>query len=718
MLIILVYFIGVFYRVGYGKIYRNNLFTSESALRFNYAKMISEGESLPSIDYKAQYPEGLEIYSRNPVFMEYAMGYLYKILNLQMPFSDFIRLFIPIVASLSIIAVYLVVKGLSDNALAGLISALFYAVNLASVTRACDWEFVHETFALPFIFFHILFFIKALRKKGILYSIISVIFLFLALASWKISQFYFFLYVIFVSMNFVLKKKNDELYKSFAITLIFAILASLTIPFLKDRFFFFSYPMIISYSLLIAYFIKNHESRLKVRSIFIFFASMILFISILPRTTRYSHVYGLLFYKFLFLGRKPVDPTLLPFEVRALWLDPFTSPSLFELIYCFFPLILLVIIPLGRSLYKVTRRTIETTESFITYNIFVFFFIYLFVRRLRVFFVFFLIIMIGYLVIIILRSSSKYSKIALLLVILCLFAESGKTLAFHKPNPFTSALNSAGIKPQLKRFSFRTYYDVNRDLFNWIKKNTGENEVILTHFQISPMIRAYTNRAVNLISLFESWPAREKVREFLYALYDSEDSLYGLCQKYKAQYVVYSADTLMDESLYSWRYLANSLSINEEMTAYKMHFFPKQLKYFNLLYENDFYRIYKVFDGKVEKSEHRKFAAHPLIYRYSLLRKSSGSMSRFYKSVETATRFYILGNRYSMAGNYEKAHEAYNNALKIIPEFSAPYSGLGLLYELKGETKKAIDYYKEYIKLDPEGRFFEEVSSCIEKLND
>lgn len=717
VLLVLVYVVAVFFRIEYGQNYRGRLFTSESALRLYYAGLVSEGKSLPKVDYKAQYPEGLEFISRNPVLMEYVTGYSHKLLGLRMPFVDFVRLFIPIISSLSIFAVYLVTRELTGNRIAGLISALFYAVALPAVSRACGWEFIHETLALPLIFFHIYFFLKGIRRNKLFYAALSGICIALALAAWKISQLYFLLLVVFIALNLLFNKRSAAWVKNFSFIVIFVVFAGVIVPFLRQGLFLTSYSMVISYAVCVAAFFKQESLKGRVKARFIFFIILILLLLILPRSERFSHTYGLMIYKLRFLGQKPADPSLLPFEVRALWADPLTSPSLFELIYYFFPLLLLGAGTVIYSFLKFLRRKIDTGELFIAYNAVVFLLVYLLVRRLRVFFIYFLVVLAGYLVMILMRSSKKYLRIGLPLILLCLVIEWGKTSGYGGRNIFIRGIQALGIREKAQYFQTRTFADSFGGLIDWIENNTGENEVFLTHYHISPMIRAYANRGVNLVSLFESKPLREKIEEFIYALFGDEKNLHDLCRRFKADYLVYTIDTIIDESANSWRYLADCPVLNEGMVAYRMHFSPDTLENFELSYENEFFRVYRAVEEKGEKAPGSDFITPPLIYQAALFKEFSGSTSRFQKRIEEIYSLYLLGSRFLSTGRYGKAGEVYETVLELAPDFPEAHAGLGAVYENTGDREKALRCYNEYLRLSPRGGFSEEIRKRILLLN-
>gem|GEM_PF-4344223 len=757
-----IYFIAVFCRLEWGGRYRGELFTSESALRLYYAEEVSEGKSLPTVDYKAQYPEGLELFSRNPVLMEYITGNLYAFLTPPMPFVDFIRLVIPLIASISIFAIYLLVKDSTGERITGLISALFYALALPAITRASGWEFLHETIALPCIFFQVYFFLKGVKSGKLHYSILCGLCIALALSSWKISQLYFLIYSCFIGgyficshfrklktwvptakvrsaglqpcptkaglksrttrmvptgsrmVPFVMDKGERRLYENYLITAFFAACAGLAVPFLRDGLFLTSMAMMIFYSLFLSLFLSRYEARLRVRKWFIFSICLILLVLFLPQSSRNTHVYDLLRYKLQFLGQKPADPTLLPFEVRALWIDPFITPSIFELMYFFIPLLLLGVVSLGLICRKLILRRGDISLVFILYNALAFLAAYLFIKRLRVFFVFFLILLIGYLISALLRNSGRWKWIGIIVLILALVLEFGKTLGFSTGLIYQPGLAALGIKERSNYFKATTLTRSQRELIDWIKENTGEEEVILAHYHISPVIRGYADRAVNLTSLFESRPLREKIGEYADALFGTEEDLWRLCQKFQSDYVVCSIDTVLDDSDNSWRYLADRQELDEASIGYRLHFSPEGLKRFSLLYENEYFRFYRVNAAEDKNMTQPLLTTHPLYFRPDLFSRVSSSAGRFKEYVENVYQVYLSGSRSLAAGQYEVARRAYETALLMAPDFPEPYAGLGAIAEAEGRGDDARRYYREYLRLKPGGSFAGEIRARLE----
>lgn len=182
-------------------------------------------------------------------------------------------------------------------------------------------------------------------------------------------------------------------------------------------------------------------------------------------------------------------------------------------------------------------------------------------------------------------------------------------------------------------------------MIDWINRNTGEDEVILAHYHISPVIRAYADRAVNLTSLFEYGPLREKIEEYISALFGTEDDLHQLCDKFSADYLVCSIDTILDNSDYSWRYLADHRDLDEDTLAYRMHYSPEGLESFGLVYENEYFRVYQLLTEGEEIPPTPEFVVHPLYFRADIFQKQSGSTADFKRYIENVYQVYLSGSR-------------------------------------------------------------------------
>jgi len=65
------------------------------------------------------------------------------------------------------------------------------------------------------------------------------------------------------------------------------------------------------------------------------------------------------------------------------------------------------------------------------------------------------------------------------------------------------------------------------------------------------------------------------------------------------------------------------------------------------------------------------------------------------------TALVQLGNDYFDVGNYEKALEAYKNALKIDPQNADVMTDMGIAYRRVGKAQEAVTSFRNALKADP-----------------
>jgi tetratricopeptide (TPR) repeat protein len=61
----------------------------------------------------------------------------------------------------------------------------------------------------------------------------------------------------------------------------------------------------------------------------------------------------------------------------------------------------------------------------------------------------------------------------------------------------------------------------------------------------------------------------------------------------------------------------------------------------------------------------------------------------------------ILGSLYMRVGDPHRALLAFQNCVSDNPDEANAYYGLGVLYDDRGDTRRAVDYFEKYISLDP-----------------
>jgi len=550
------------------------VFWTESALQQRSAKMVAINGRLPVSDKDAQYPEGLEYKDRLTALMEIVSGYIYRLfVPKQLPFHFFLIIFISIWSSLSIIPLYLSIHLVTENKISGLLACLFYALTPAIYITVTAPAFELQDFALPLIFTHLYFFIRAVKCSNKLqysYSFLSGVILLTALSSWHLTQFYYAIFVLFTGIVIFVKPKTAI--KPFYIITAISFLGGFLVPVLQTAGFIISFSMLMSYGIIISLLLPIKKNMIKRISLLLFFCIAVVLTMFIAsvKIPEYRFVYGLMLEKIRYLSMRPADPSKLSWETLVMWVSPFTSPSIREIALFLGPLILVGISGIMINLKKLFKKTINFNDTFFLFFTGAFFLLYLLLIRLDVFLVWFLSLQTAYVF-------SIAKKGIRLLLVLCMLLNA--YLLFNQP---------------AKVLGPRHNYLLG--LIMYIRDQTPQKAVILTSFPYGPSIITYANRPIILHPKFEAKNMTTKVKLFEHTLFKSEEDFYAYCRSYGAAYFVYQADMLMARGPESIRYRTHNSIINKDCAAYKFHFQPKELDHFSLIYSNPHYRIYRIME--------------------------------------------------------------------------------------------------------------------------
>ena len=69
-----------------------------------------------------------------------------------------------------------------------------------------------------------------------------------------------------------------------------------------------------------------------------------------------------------------------------------------------------------------------------------------------------------------------------------------------------------------------------------------------------------------------------------------------------------------------------------------------------------------------------------------------------------------------MNGDLDRAIQAWQDAVKIDPDYSPPYGNLGEALTRKGDTKGAITAYEQFLEVDPEAPNADQVRGRLAAL--
>jgi len=157
------------------------------------------------------------------------------------------------------------------------------------------------------------------------------------------------------------------------------------------------------------------------------------------------------------------------------------------------------------------------------------------------------------------------------------------------------------------------------------------------------------------------------------AFYADEKKLAETCGAAGATYVLYSIDVLLDASPYSPRYLAGFDGKAAETLAYKMHFSPEKLRSFQLVYENDSYRLFRL----TARSEPVFLSDHPPVYQETILRSLGNDLGAFYGRIVDILATYQTAVAAQARGDEDAAILRFRYCLEQAPYFTRAWLGVG-----------------------------------------
>lgn len=545
------------------------LLWTESALQYRTARSVAANGVTEAVMKEAQYPEGLDVKNRLTVVMETVCGYLYRLfVPKTVPFHTFLIIVIALYSSVGVIPLYLTVRFLHRSS-TGLLVAALYAGTPAVYTTVTAPGFELQDFALPLIFFHVYFFIRAYaaEKSIYQYSFISGAFLFAALASWHLTQFYYLLLVGFVIICFLFTPFDM---KPFSIIVATNILASLTIPALRTMGFVLSLAMLFSYCVILAGIIPGNKAIVQktvlvclmvIAGAFSYYIS----VHVIPE---YRFIYGLMWDKLRHFGVRPAQPTDLPWQTLVMWVSPFTSPSRSVIVSSLGTVLISGITGVGLTVRTLLRRKWILTDGLLMYFAVVFVPLYLLMIRMDAFLVWFFCVLSA-------RLWQDSRKILRYVLLLCVI---GNCILLLMSPRRTAGPNRNHLLGMLMH----------------IRLDIPDDAPFLTSFAYGPSVLAYTAHPIVLHPKFEGEHNTTNIEEFEHRLFKDENAFYAFCRACHAAYFVYQADMLLARGPESMRYRTHTMTLSRESVAYAFHFRPRTLRHFELVYANPHYRIYRI----------------------------------------------------------------------------------------------------------------------------
>ena len=695
---------------GYDPHRDTGLFWTESALQYYYARMVAQGETLPEVDYRAQYPEGINVRAELTMVMELFAGYGFRLFRRfvpDVPFHVFLVHLICLYSSVCVVWVYLLAREVWRSRLAGLVSAAFYAVAIPALCRLIG-NYNNEDFGLPLFLGGLYFFLHAQDRRAWPSAILSGLFFLLAVLSWHVSQFLLLAFAVFLCLHVLRggKAAADRMRRPLLGVSIVLALGGLATPLLSIKLFAISPVMAIFYGLVSYALLWARPTRGPALVKLVPFALCLAGLWCYYRYGRqeYSHAYLLAPYKVLHLLKKPAAPSALPYVVRCMWLEDFNSPSWYFLFFAFSTYLPLGVCPFLARLWPSLGRRAKPAEAALAYFFLVSLALFLLMRRMHILCVPFLCIYIGRLVV----ARARWAKAVAAIVLVGAFAfELHKTVHLLEVTGYSELVNR--FFPEESRL-IPNWRRNHLSLLSWIKRETLPAEAFVARMGTSPVILAYAGRPIVVHSKYESSWSREKYRRFAHSLFGTEDEFLAYCRRHQARYFVYEANMALDYTPDSIRYLTDSLRLSRSSAAYQFHFEPAQLRHFSLVYQNPHYRVFKVRDRPLAASATRPAIPYQPIFDLELFEGdgdpaaavfNDGNTARVMHRLSEGVRHYDRSAALAAAQPTREAIPAMQAAIALHPGLIGAHTRLGLMYFERGRTEEALSMCQAAVAIHP-----------------
>ncbi len=693
---------------------------TENALQYHYAELVANGYPVPDFDPKLHAPEGVRLFENLTIMMEYPCGWLYRFLKLKekkILFHTWTIFFIAGLASLGIFGVYLICRAIGVNELYAIFASLLSNFSLVAVGRS-TFGFLNEDFALPFILLGIAFYLYALssvNKKSFL-SIISGLCFLISLGSWHFSRFIFFtiigvsVLILWLFESIPWRRNNSALVLFCLLLVPFA--GSFLIPVLRNRLFFLSPGFFLGFGACLGIFFTKPENKkplffsfqgwLAIIPALIFFATGILLSRILSTEADYIHVWSLIMNKIKFFGIKPVDPELLDYPARSLWIEAFNSPHPVSLFKNLFP----VIVPaLFGFLHLIKKQWSDNHIKILILLSLVFLLSYLAIERMGVVNNYFVAVLAVASTMMDSGKAKRLWKTFMLVLLTGIFIFNFyQGYHLHETTTYTKSLRRI-FGSETEEFVYNWRLN-NLELVRFIRFMTPQDAIFLSSVGVGPLIFTYADRAIALQPKYEVKNCQKRVQEFLNAAYGTEEDLFNLCRKWQIDYFVYDTKLLLDNSHNGSRWVAGRKSVSTNAAVYLLHFFPEELKYFELVYESNFYRVFRVL--LTGKKPEVKIPYHQSVYDL----KSYGNQARANEFFDDSYTKKVLLNITEAKYLLQKAHNLLQADPKkatllmeksraLYPDLIGSAATAGIAYALTDRLEYGLMLCQQEVKMNP-----------------
>jgi len=587
-------------RIGYSRLSDVRLFSTESALKYRYAKWIALGGRVPEVDVDQEYPNGIRPYEEVPLLMEILAGRAYRLVDFGLPFHEFLLRFVALCAGLNVIPLYLWSRRFCRSRAAALLGVLVYLSCVDFLHSRFVFSYLKEDFSFFYITMGAYLFVRAAESRDAAdqywRAVPAAVFWAVALGNWHLSQFYLLIFLAALAGHAALQFARDDadaadgLRRALYVLMPGLAVASIGFPSLRKSGFAFGPAVALGLGLagaLLAF-------RLKGRSVLVAVVLVAVVLAVLglghlltgSRHARtYAHVYSAMRFKVaeLVSRSRPLDPGPYSWEGIAMTAGPFRRPSLKEAATNLGAAFWLAPVGFAMMAAGAWRRRQAALAHTVTLL---------------------MSLALSGLYVMMIRTGRSLCFFAALLASSALVAEPGrrsearrKRLLAAQAALLVGALvwNLHILQAELPRFGERSVERTSAwmPVVKWVRGNTAPDACFAGPFSAMPGLLLDTARPVAFHSDFEIPRNRQTVERFEHAVYGREEALWDWCKDRGVKYLLYSPSYVMAVDK-GPRYRTKNLTLPADSAAVELAFHPERLERFVLCFSNEAFRIYRV----------------------------------------------------------------------------------------------------------------------------
>lgn len=666
-------------------------FRGESAMNYGDALNVSGGGEKANLDRptnKANWPEGYRPSHIRPVGVEYFAGMVFKVTS-WLSDTDTRKIAKRLLVfgfSLCVLTLYSLTRRLWRSQTAGLMAAAFVAFYPPLIEATNGREIGHTPFALVLVTFHLLALQRLARGSARSGATGLAVTTFLLVAAWELAPYYLAVCVVVATLFYPLDPGQRRIVAT--VHLAAFLIAAFILPHANATRLAFSWPAAMLAACTAQTFVAARFPGVRRGGAFVLVISVALTLVFLPVRAG-AEAAGLpamkyVLYRLRFLFARPVAPSLLPESIRHLWTADHAQPSAHDLIVYFLPFLFLVpaaIVTAQRWLRaktgSVERLTVAASAAALgclaysvdrsaiaMASVAAFPFLGLAGRSLE--------------------HKAGWNGVLLaagsLMVALQLLWPTGRA------NP---ALQLSKLLRVVHRDTAKIMWvsleNTEVELVRFVASRTSTRDPFLGRPDLTAVLLTFSGRTSVLLAGGRTEEFARKHVDMTGLFYGGENSLYRRCREMGIEYVLYSIDFLLDTTKYSPLYSAGLTAVPDDCAAVSMHFSPEDLVHFHLVYENDFYRLFRVTD----KPEPIFVTDHPPVYQFEILQRHGDTYEMFQNRIHWLMLAYTDATRAAAAGRFAEAMRGLTWCLGQAPRFTEARIAAGTTLLGMGQPEQA-----------------------------